>query len=327
LVANDQSSDLVDTQWLRAQGFHVGEVPGACFCCKFTQLTETIASLRRAHEPDIIIAEPVGSCSDLTATVLEPLRRLRGTDYELAPLLALLKPEHGVKILRRDRHVGFSPKAAYLFLKQLQEADVIVVNKIDKLETAERDELIQLASEWFPGKRVLAASARTGEGFDAVIEAAGEPAPKHTAKTSAYSDVCEAGEAELAWLSCRLEVEGEPFALDDLLVKVLENLRQALFRDHAEPVHVKLLGLAEGGCAIGNLVGAESVVELSEGSGVTATSANLTLNARVAAEPARLEAALRHSLGQLTETDAVRYNARDMKCFRPGRPAPVHQIT
>ena len=32
LVTNDQAYDLVDTQSLRAQGFIVGEVPGACFC-------------------------------------------------------------------------------------------------------------------------------------------------------------------------------------------------------------------------------------------------------------------------------------------------------
>ena len=35
VVTNDQASDLVDTNSLRAQGLTVGEVAGACFCCNF----------------------------------------------------------------------------------------------------------------------------------------------------------------------------------------------------------------------------------------------------------------------------------------------------
>ncbi|MFM8478453.1 MAG: GTP-binding protein, partial [Planctomycetaceae bacterium] len=39
IVTNDQTSDLVDTQSLRSQGFDVGEVAGSCFCCNFNALT------------------------------------------------------------------------------------------------------------------------------------------------------------------------------------------------------------------------------------------------------------------------------------------------
>ena len=38
LVTNDQAQDLVDTNSLRAQGFPVEEVAGACFCCRFDDL-------------------------------------------------------------------------------------------------------------------------------------------------------------------------------------------------------------------------------------------------------------------------------------------------
>ena len=38
LVTNDQAQNLVDTTSLRAQGFNVDEVAGACFCCKFDEL-------------------------------------------------------------------------------------------------------------------------------------------------------------------------------------------------------------------------------------------------------------------------------------------------
>ena len=158
LVTNDQATDLVDTYSLKAQGFQVGEVPGACFCCNFNQLIATLAALSHDEVPDIIVAEPVGSCTDLVATVIEPIQALHADLYDVGPLAVLLKPEHGRRILRREKKAGFSPKAAYIFLKQIEEADVVALNKIDKLSPAERDELMQLVQQEFPQKRVISVS-------------------------------------------------------------------------------------------------------------------------------------------------------------------------
>ncbi|MEM8734459.1 MAG: GTP-binding protein, partial [Planctomycetota bacterium] len=68
IVTNDQTNDLVDTHSLRNQGFDVGEVAGACFCCSFNELTDAVEKLSAGERPDVIIAEPVGSCTDLVAT-------------------------------------------------------------------------------------------------------------------------------------------------------------------------------------------------------------------------------------------------------------------
>src|SRR5581483_9804440 len=72
LVTNDQAQDLVDTNSLRAQGFPVEEVAGACFCCRFEDLVGQVQKLNERERPDVILAEPVGSCTDLVATVIQP---------------------------------------------------------------------------------------------------------------------------------------------------------------------------------------------------------------------------------------------------------------
>src|SRR5919202_3078106 len=123
LVTNDQAQDLVDTTSLRAQGFPVQEVPGACFCCKFDELVAQAGDLQQAERPDVILAEPVGSCTDLVATVVQPLKDLCGDRFQVAPYSVIFKPSHGLRILRNDAGAGFSPKAAYIFRKQLEEAD------------------------------------------------------------------------------------------------------------------------------------------------------------------------------------------------------------
>ena len=78
IVTNDQTTDLVDTHNLRSQGFNVGEVAGSCFCCNFDALTSTVEGLGAGEFPEVILAEPVGSCTDLVATVIRPLTEVYG---------------------------------------------------------------------------------------------------------------------------------------------------------------------------------------------------------------------------------------------------------
>src|SRR5262245_65434598 len=85
IVTNDQAADLVDTTSLRSQGFAVEEVAGACFCCRFDELVDKVTQLEMAQRPDVLLAEPVGSCTELVATVVQPLKDLYGQRCEVAP--------------------------------------------------------------------------------------------------------------------------------------------------------------------------------------------------------------------------------------------------
>ncbi|MEZ6090963.1 MAG: GTP-binding protein [Pirellulaceae bacterium] len=164
IVTNDQATDLVDTHTLRSQGFDVGEVAGACFCCNFNELTKTTDQLKEMGCPDVILAEPVGSCTDLVATVVQPLKQLFGDDFDVAPYGVILKPSHGKRILRGEPGSGFSPKAAYIFKKQLEEADFLLINRADELTEAEMDELSSfLRKKVARGVPVLRISAREPE--------------------------------------------------------------------------------------------------------------------------------------------------------------------
>lgn len=328
VVTNDQAYDLVDTHSLRAQGFRVGEVPGACFCCKFNDLVATAEQLQQDELPDVIIAEPVGSCTDLVATVVEPLRALHGDQYEIAPLAVLLKPEHGQKILRGQEGVGFSPKAAYIFLKQIEEADVAVINKVDKLSDDERAELVRLLQARWPGKQVLAVSAREGEGFPELLEVLNTASDKHTRMMEVDYDIYAEGEAELGWLNCQatLETQQGELSLDDILMTLIARLRDALRIDHAEPAHLKVLGQVGEDTGIVNLVGSEAGIELSLASHAKAAKLELIVNARVATSPETLEAIVRKVVEQVGQEYSATTAIQGMQRFRPGRPVPTHRV-
>ena len=130
IITNDQADELVDTVTLEGQGFAVEQVAGACFCCHFDALTRSAAALEARSQPEVILAEPVGSCTDLVATVIRPLMKLFGDNFTLAPYGVLLKPEYARQILDEDAGT-LQSDAAYIFRKQLEEADYIAVNKVD----------------------------------------------------------------------------------------------------------------------------------------------------------------------------------------------------
>src|SRR3954454_4724314 len=99
LITNDQGSQLVDTAMLSSRGFAVEEIPGGCFCCRFNSLVEAARKLSRETRPDLFIAEPVGSCTDLVATVTYPLRRIYGNEFTIAPLSVLVDPSRASRML------------------------------------------------------------------------------------------------------------------------------------------------------------------------------------------------------------------------------------
>src|SRR5437764_12183567 len=255
LATNDQAQALVDTNSLRAQGFPVEEVAGACFCCRFDDLVGKVGRLEQKDRPDVILAEPVGSCTDLVATVVQPLKDLYGERFEVAPYPVLFKPSHGLRILRHEAAAGFSPKAAYIFRKQLEEADAIVIDRIDELDATALNELTGLVRTSFPGTPVLALSARTGQGFEALTELLDQQGHFGRKVLDIDYDVYAEGEAELGWLNAGVQVTASgPFDLDGLLLEVVSGLRESFAGLGAEVAHLKAIGLRDVSFGVANLV-------------------------------------------------------------------------
>jgi Ni2+-binding GTPase involved in maturation of urease and hydrogenase len=326
LLTNDQAQELVDTTSLRAQGFDVEEVAGACFCCRFDDLVRRVAELEEGRRPDVILAEPVGSCTDLVATVLEPLSDLYRDRFEIAPYAVLFKPSHGLPILRQDSDEGFSPKAAYIFKKQLEEADAIVINRLDELTSAHLSELEKLVAAAYPATPVLAVSARTGLKFDGLIRFLEQSGPFGRKILNINYDTYAEGEAELGWLNATARVTGDrPVDLDLLLIQMVAWLHVSLVSRGAEVAHLKILGLADGSFGVANAVSSKAEPELSVASRAHVTDAELTINARVAVDPVLLEDQVRQTLTAVGEKFGISAEFRSIQSFRPGRPQPTHR--
>jgi G3E family GTPase len=326
IVTNDQASDLVDTNTLRAQGFDVGEVAGACFCCNFDELMATIEQRGADHKPDVILAEPVGSCTDLVATVIQPIKRLFDAEFSIAPYAVILKPSHGSRILRNQAGSGFSPKAAYILRKQLEEADAILINRIDELTDEQIDDLTGLVREHHPATPLLRISARTGSGFDALTELLDQEGDFGRRVLDIDYETYAEGEAELGWLNSSLRIAATTtFSLDDLLLRIVSHLRDALAREGAETAHLKTIGLWEGFFGVANLISSDTEPELSLPSNCQVQEADIIVNARVACDPVLLESLVKSTLADVSADLSAATQFRQTQSFRPGRPVPTHR--
>ena len=327
IVTNDQATDLVDTHTLRSQGFNVGEVAGACFCCNFNELTETSDQLRSDQQPDVILAEPVGSCTDLVATVVRPLQHLHQDQYEVAPYGVILKPSHGKRILSGEENAGFSPKAAYIFEKQLEEADFVIINRIDQLSSEEIDELNDLLLAKYPDKTVIRMSALTGEGFDDLVDLLDQPIAVGANNMELDYDVYAEGEAELGWLNSSLTITcNESLELDQLVLDIVEQLRTDMADQSAETAHLKTIAMADNQQAVANLVSSDSPAQLSLASYASAKEVNLIVNARVAIDPAVLQEYVMAAVTLCCKQRGATAEFNETQSFRPGRPVPTHRI-
>jgi len=325
LVTNDQAQDLVDTNSLRSQGFPVEEVAGACFCCRFDDLVGKVGQLQTSERPDVILAEPVGSCTDLVATVVQPLRDLYGDRFDVAPYPVLFKPSHGLRILKGEGG-GFSPKAAYIFRKQLEEADAIVINRLDEIAPAAVQELTDLVSRSYPGTPVLRLSAKTGQGFETLTELLDQQGQFGRKILDIDYDTYAEGEAELGWLNSSVRLtSARPFDLDALLLGIVASLRAAFVQTGGEVAHLKVVGLRDGSFGVANLVSSGTEPELSLPSRGRVTEAEAIVNARVAADPAVLEEQVRQMVQAVCRDQGVKAEFVSLQSFRPGRPQPTHR--
>lgn len=331
LITNDQGAELVDTATLRSKGFATEEIAGGCFCCRFDSLTEAATKLTQDAAPDIFIAEPVGSCTDLVATVSYPLRRIYGNQFHIAPMTTLVDPVRAQRILGLTEGRAFSPKVNYIYRKQLEEADIIVINKRETLSDDAYEVLRSALAAEYPTARIHGMSARTGDHFEPWVNwVTSEVLGAKTAMSINYDTYAE-GEALLGWLNATLELNSPSgFDANQVLESLADSIGSDMSANEFEIAHLKMtLSPKEGldDIAIINVVRNDFVPELAQRIDEPIESAQILLNLRGEADPAQLESIARSAVSKLLGTDPeLRCEIEHLEQFRPGRPVPTHRI-
>jgi Ni2+-binding GTPase involved in maturation of urease and hydrogenase len=330
LITNDQSSGLVDTAVVNSYGYPVQEITGGCFCCRFNSLTAAAERLTESARPDVFLAEPVGSCTDLRASVQYPLRRLYGDDYRIAPLSVLVDPARALRILGIESGKAFSPKVLYVYEKQLEEAEVIVINKRDLLTPERHTTLEHALRRAYPRAEVLSASARTGIGletwFSRITAAESDDRPAPGLDYDLYAE----GEALLGWLNATFQVAANsPYDGNSFLLDLSREVGRRLAAEEIEIAHFKTTLTPDegvGDLAVLNLVGTDRVPELSHRLQEEMRSGELIVNLRAEGDPEMLRATILTAVSAITARLEAASSVVHIEHFRPAKPSPTHRF-
>ena len=343
VVTNDQGEVLVDTRLLAAAGVATAEVGGGCFCCRYPELVERVATLA-ADGAEHLFAEAVGSCVDLVRTVINPLLLRREVALE-GVTLSVFADARLLQDYLAGRPLPWShPALLYLFERQLAEAPLLIASKADLVaaDDAGREQLAATLRAGFPRHRLLLQDSRTAAEVVAWVRhltGTGTIAALQPGVEVDYEQY-GAAEAALAWNDREIELTGVGGCATEVTRAVVAGVATALHRQRAAVGHLKFLirdhyrdarvsitgaDLPRGG-ALPSAAWQDQLPPLS-GDRVT-----LIVNARIEMDASDLErlidAAVAQAAAAATATgeSRIKVATRRHSAFHPAYPEPMHRI-
>ena len=304
LITNDQAPELVDTALLRSEKLTVAEVSGSCFCCNYNGFIDAAQKMRRDASAEIILAEPVGSCTDLSATILQPLKQFGQNDFETAPLSVLADPVRLEAVLNGD-------------------GDGLIISKTDAHPTAVIERLKKRTADLFPAK-IFLISSLSGDGLDPWLHEVMKPNPSGMRIAEVDYDRYANGEAVLGWLNGTVRLQSEAADWSRLANELMVGLAERFGNEKKSIGHIKIIVESGDQYLVGNLTGNDGIISL-RGSVDGSNPAQITINARVETSPNDLDTAVRETLEQVIAGNYILQTVA-WRFLMPGRPQPTHRF-
>jgi len=324
IITNDQGDVLVDSKAVGWAGFPFAEVQNGCFCCRFPDFITKVHELMSVVKPDLILAEPVGSCTDLIATVYNPLTEYYGGELELAPYVVLVDAQKVLSVANldasRDRQLA-------LMAWQLQEADLICINKVDLIDPLKQPHLLTVLKRfYFEEPEYLFISAKTGYNLDKLCDYILNRRYERKNGIDVDYDTYAAAEADLAWFNGSFTlVSDKPVPMKGVLSHLVSQIGKTIVDRNGRIAHLKLFFSSKEGA------GKVSLVDLTEG--VTfdleppvSTKLDIIMNVRAELNPEDLTEIIEDTLRRISTEYSIRYENWSAKSFRPAYPRPYYRL-
>ena len=319
VITNDQGIKLVDGDFFASLNIPNRKVMNGCFCCNYNDLEANIQSLIQTNETEIIFAESVGSCTDIVATVLKPLlhfyphAQITVSTFADVRLLEM--------ILKADTNF-FDETVNYIYLKQLEEAGIIVINKIDLIDKEQLEKIKQFMLQKYETKILLYQNSLDENNIMHWLHTLDhyQSAGKLQSLNIDY-DVYAAGEAKLAWLDQELEI----YSANNNAMLHAENLINAIYKkikaNQYAIGHLKFL--INGETKISFTSNEQSSIAIKNKPNA---SAALLINIRMQTEPEIIKQLIAETIKEEEITSDCKVIVVSLSAFQPGYPHPTQRI-
>jgi len=323
VITNDQGKQLVDTQFLKESTLSTEEVVGSCFCCNFPAFENHIIQMDERDKPDVLFAESVGSCTDLVATIIRPLQRFHPAKQVV---LSVFADAEVFPVLVAGSSL-FRDSVNYIYKKQLEEADLLVLSKCDQLSVQQRQRLEEVLMKHYPDKAVLFQNSYDDEHIQRWLQMANEvPQSWRKALDIDYA-LYGTGEAELAWLNQCVSITNQNGRAAQATKLLIDHLYQAITKEGLPIGHLKFL-YQDGNRQekISFTSGRVREQEVAAIPSACSEIVKLLINARVQTHPERLQELVRHAIEQAELATGCCVTVFDQEAFIPGFPRPSYRM-
>ena len=252
IIANDLGAkNLVDADYTRTADVAINEITGDCICYVTEDLVSHIDRLANDGANIVISDIPgcgVGALNHVYVTLTEDYPG----KYDLLPLVCLVDPIRLRMVLPGDARddIHLPEEMRFVLNAQLAEADVIVLNKCDLIDDAEREADLEFIRTAYPDTPVMAMSARTGEGVDEVVDyVLAHKAPAQWRDLGTDSEEFDSAEAQMCWYNRRFfaeERDGRNIDFNQVIDDFMESIRDGLIEVKRNVPHLKLFAAGEG---------------------------------------------------------------------------------
>jgi Ni2+-binding GTPase involved in maturation of urease and hydrogenase len=322
VITNDQGDQQVDSDYFKSLPLLHAEVANGCFCCNYDNLEKKIVELMEAGLPEIIFAESVGSCTDLVATIAKPFGLFHP---EFRVVISVFADAFLVHSIITGTYTFLQESVHYIYKKQLEEADLLVINKTDLITEVELNTVKEHIQTSCPGKIILCQDSSNDNDIGSWLNALADFIPGNRTSLDLDYDIYGAGEAALAWFDQRLSIHTVmPVAVDAamrLMNLIYYRVRQAglaighlkfLIRDGDWVRKISYTGSVAKNDLI---MGEHSCKHLS-----------LLINARVQTTPDTLQQIIGEAIHEIMMATGCRVVEEKVNAFRPGYPRPLHRM-
>ena len=325
VITNDQGDELVDTDYIKTAGVPTTEVTNGCFCCNYNQFMQAIDSLLPGDEPEIILAESVGSCADLVATIAKPIAKFRP---EIQLVISIFADAQLLHSLITCNASFLDENVRYIYKKQLEEADLLIVNKVDLVNEAELETVKQEIETAYAGKTVIyqnsldEASVRNW-----ILEVNRFGLQQERKSLQIDYDLYAKGEAILGWLDLRIRIETKDFSAQSVGLKFIREVYSAIKKTQNPVAHLKFLlddGLQHHKISFTTLDPVSTELPCID---KQLNKVLILLNARIQADAVEVEKLVSEVIENIARQTNSQIIVEKKAAFQPGYPKPTHRIS
>jgi G3E family GTPase len=321
IITNDQGDVLVDTEFTKDAGFDVREILGGCFCSNFDEFVSSARTLVSAGRPDIIIAEPIGTSTNLMGSVVAPLRTLYPDEFDVAPFTVVVDCIRAADIISGSKNRSIE-SVDLIPSHQIREAEVIILSKADMVR---QDAVAGIKGELnkiLPDADIIETSSSDMRNIDMIIGMilSDRVSTKVAERDNNMGFAFE--KAKLGWYSGTFTIT--PIGKVDMY-SMASDIMKGVAKEYGPKaiVHVKVIISSPEAAAKMSLVQESIQVDGIYGSRFISNAGKLVLNARVISPPKRLEDTIHKIIDSLSAYPAKIEKVSEA-CFSPKPESPSH---